>query len=319
MAVELFVEPHVPSMDWQDFIDSYPPYSIALDGYVTGGPYIMAKEGPRGPYWCGNHHEGVDRLATLSTAQQVARYLRNGLYEMFQVDGELTAQVYANDCDEDVSLAWWLLENSEQTRNPNNERLDRFLDVAGTLDATAGTHPYDPSSVIMGEMAWVFEPYRTFRASGDMARNDPEQYRTTIAAVGERISLHMVGNGERIALDTRYETVHRGQGWKMFREIGALGRLGAFYDGTNAYVICREDMAKQGEPTWCYTVGKRSDCVPFDVTGILAHLNEVEGCMDEDRWGGSSIIGGSPRVAGSNLTPEEVAAVIDAYLARNPQ
>jgi hypothetical protein len=50
----------------------------------------------------------------------------------------------------------------------------------------------------------------------------------------------------------------------------------------------------------------------FPVERIYDALNESEGLTSQDDcWGGSTIIGGSPRKTGSRLRPKEVQEVIN--------
>lgn len=304
MSAELHVYSEIPPMSWEEFTATHPTGSIALDGYVGEGPKFEAD----GPYLNLNHHEGVERLETLSTAQQVLMDVRMGMDKAFTRDGEFSAEVFVNDCDQDVCAAWYLLSNISQTRNPS-PALNRFVGVAGTLDATAGAFPYDPDLQILRELAWVFEPYTDFRASGEMAKKDNRQYRSVIEDVNNRIQKHLMGRGEMAALDTRYEVIGGGKGWSMIEETGRDGRVGALLDGIDAYVAAQE----LPDERWRYTVGRRSQYIPFDVTKVLEHLNKVEGCQG-DEWGGGTTIGGSPRVGGSKLTPQEVEAEINSYL-----
>jgi hypothetical protein len=51
----------------------------------------------------------------------------------------------------------------------------------------------------------------------------------------------------------------------------------------------------------------------------LNELNNHEfSCKDKtnDIWGGSNIIGGSPRVNGSRLSPKEVETIINEFLKK---
>lgn len=38
MAVSLFVALNKPPSRWEEFVSTHVPFSIALDGYVHGGP-----------------------------------------------------------------------------------------------------------------------------------------------------------------------------------------------------------------------------------------------------------------------------------------
>ncbi len=305
MSAELFVRSEVPPLSWDEFRLTHPAGSIALDGYVGEGPVFD----PNGPYHNANHHEGVKRLETLSTAQQILMGVKMGLDKAFTRDGVFAPNVYVNDCDQDVCAAWFLLDNIGQTRSAS-PALNRFINVAGTLDATAGAFPYDRDLRILGELAWVFEPYTLFRASGEMAKKDNNQYRSVIQDVESRIQKHLMGNGESAKLDTRYSIVGGGKDWKMIEEVGKDGRVGALTDGIDAYVSVQEI----GDDRWRYVIGRRSEFIPFDVESIIDTLNKVEGCTD-DKWGGATIIGGSPRVGGSKLAPAEVEKIINQRLS----
>lgn len=305
MAAELIVRSDRPPLSWDEFRETHPGGSIALDGYVGEGPQYDAE----GPYYNANHHEDVNRLATLSTAQQILMGVRMGLDKAFTTDGKFSPSVYVNDCDQDVCAAWYLLDNISEARHPSAS-MSRFISVAGVLDVTAGVFPYDRDLRILGELAWVFEPYAEFRASGEINRKDNDQYRSVIQSVGLRIGQHLLGRGDTAKLDTRYKVIGGGREWKLIEEEGKDGRLGALIDGVDAYVTAQEDGER-----WRYTIGRRSEFIPFDVPGLLDYFNELEACAD-DKWGGSNIIGGSPRVEGSSLSPPELEMAINGYIDR---
>jgi hypothetical protein len=302
MSANLEVHSEIPPISWEEFISTHPAGSIALDGYVGEGPNFTRN----GPYANANHHEGVKRLETLSTAQQILFNVQMGLDKAFTKDGVFAPNVYVNDCDQDVCAAWYLLNNINQTRH-SSPALNRFIGVAGTLDSTAGAFPFDPDLKILGELAWVFEPYTMFRLSGEMAKKDNSQYRSVIQDVENRIQKHLIGRGDSVKLDTRYEIIGGGKDWKMIKESGKDGRVGAFMDGIDAYVSVQE----LPNDRWRYTIGRRSEYIPFDVEAHIADLDKAEEPSNNDHWGGATIVGGSPRVGGSKLSPEEVEKIIN--------
>lgn len=308
MSAELIVRSEIPPLSWQEFIQTHPTGSIALDGYVEGAPQYEED----GPYLNVNHHENVDRLSTLSTAQQVLIKTRMGLDKAFRVNHEFAPKVYVNDCDQDVCAAWFLLKHIELAKNPSNPALNRFIQVAGTLDATAGAFPYDPDLEIMTEQAWVFQPYTNFRNSGQMGQKDNARYRSVIESVELRIQQHLMGRGDRIPLDTDYKKVGGGDGWSMIVPLGKDGKIGAFLDGVDAYVTVQELDDEQ----WRYSIGRRSPFIPFPLNALYTVLNTAEGCSDENCWGGSDIAGGSPRVGDSKLTPSVVEKAINDFLTK---
>ena len=306
MAAELHVQTEVPPISWDEFRSTYPAGSIALDGFVADRPLYD----PTGPYLNANHHENVNRLATLSTAQQIARSFRMGMTKAFTKDGLFTAEVYVNDNDQDVCAAWYLLDNPSQAKAPS-PALNRFLDVAGALDVTAGAFPYDPDMKILQELAWVFEPYTLFRSSGEMAKKNNGQYRSVIDDIQGRIGKHLNGRGQSTKLDTNYEVIASKPEWTMIREIGKDGRVGALMDGVDAYISV-QDLSNE---RWRYSVGRRSEFIPFPLPILFDALNNAEQNSD-DKWGGATTIGGSPRVGASKLHPKTVVEIVSNIMER---
>ena len=293
MSAELHVYSEMPPLSWANFVASHPIGSIALDGYVKEPPLYE----PDGHYLNADHHAGVDRLATYSTAQQLFVKIRMGLREAFTRDGIFGPHVFANDCDQDVALAWFLLDNIDAAENPSPE-LNGLVETAGRLDATAGAWPCDLKT--REQLAWVFEPYTDFKASGGLQNHDNDQYTSVIYGIGERIHAHLRGQGRSVELETDYEVIGGGPGWSMIVEHGKDGRIGAFQEGIKAYIIVK----KLAGGKWRDTVGKVSEFVTFNVPKTLARFNFVEGCVGSaSRWDGSNLVGGSPRPYGTDLPP----------------
>jgi hypothetical protein len=303
MAVMLHMRPQDEPLTWDQFRKVTGPFAVALDGYVSGGPRFDA-HGPRVNF---NHHEDVDRLATRSTCAQVLLALRQGFFTCFRDADGSRADVYCNDCDEDVCTSWFLFKNGAFAEHAFNPRLNRLVAIEDMLDATAGAYPYPLELSVLRELAWVFEPYRRLRLSGELDRREPDTHRAVVAEVESRILRHLTDRGEEQPLDTRYERLGGGPGWVMIREVGAQARTGVFSDGIRAYVSVRP----RPDGHWTYTVGRMSPFIPFDVPAILEALNRAEG-QPSERWGGGNTIGGSPRVHGSRLMPDEVAQIVNA-------
>lgn len=301
MSVRLFMQPQTFPMSWERFCQSSGPFSIALDGYVNVGPRFQP-EGPRANF---NHHEEVDRLATRATCAQILIAIRQGLFLSFRGADNRRADVYVNDCDEDVCISWFLLTHAELVEKMRNPALSRMVNVEDKLDATAGAYPYPCDMPVLSELAWVFEPYRRFRLSGEIDRKDMDAYVGIVREVEDRIGAHIRGRGRKVDLDTRFDRIREGRGWTMIRDVGAQARMGAHAEGIRAYVAVRE----RPDGRWTYTVARMSIFVPFDIPAIIDALNREEGDVP-DRWGGGSTIGGSPRVMGSRLSPDDVVRII---------
>lgn len=306
MTIELIVDCTRPPLSWDTFVLN-PAFSIALDGYVYGGPRFARKE--HGPVANFNHHEEVDRLATRATCAQVLMAIRQGLFSTFRNERGPKANVFVNDCDEDVCTSWFLLKHGHMVENTMNPLLNRLVDLEDKLDSTAGAYPFPQDLPVLQQLAWVFYPYRSFRLNGGLDRKSDQEYAEIIYDVERRIMAHVTGNGGSIALDTRYEALGGGPGWTMIREVGGHAKTAMFSEGIRAYVSVRE----RPNGRYTYTVGRMSPFVRFDVSKILEALSAeevVRGGSAEDRWGGGHTIGGSPRVGGSRLTPDEVAKIV---------
>jgi hypothetical protein len=301
MAISLIVDTDTPPMPWNDFKKS--SYSIALDGFVYGGPQFD----PTSPAANFNHHEEVDRLATRATCAQVLLAVRQGLLDSFRSsNGDIQAKVFVNDCDQDVCLSWFILKNSWLCENIVNPNLNRLVHIEDMMDTCAGAYPFSMDMPILQEVAWVFEPYTKFRIGGGLDRKNQAEYVSVINDVCNRIMRHITGTGERLTLDTRHEIIGGNGKWHLVKEIGADARSGLLSSGVKAFVSVRQ----RPSGNWTYSIGKISPFIPFDVKKILDALNIAEGSAD-DKWGGALTIGGSPRVNGSKLTPEQVEKIVN--------
>ena len=307
--IRLIVLPTTPPVSWDRFVKTANRYSVALDGYVSGGPQFDTAAGVASF----NHHEGVDRLATRSTCAQVLMAIRQGFFKTFRDHEGPQATVYVNDCDEDVCLSWYLLKNHAVAGQAMNPLLNRLVMMEDCLDATAGAYPFPQDLPVLRELAWVFEPYRQFRLIGKTTRRTGASSRMLRDALA----------GTSPAKATRYERIGGGTGWTMVKEIGAQARTGMFADGIQAYVSVREI----GHARWAYTVGRMSSFIPFDCQRIFDKCNEAEfkhtalkegllnlGPPAPDRWGGSEMVGGSPRVEGSKIPPSILENIVEHTL-----
>ncbi len=305
-GVELHVYPRV-MISWEEFLIHAPPNSIALDGYVTGPPRVVLNP----TYINLNHHEGVDRLATRATCSQVLIYLKQDMAESLRIRGIPKFQIFINDPDQDTSLAVWLLVNHDRFRGERSEPLvNKLVAIEDLLDVTAGAYPLDPGSGAMQEIAWVFEPYTSAKVAGRIPTMAGAEMANVVSAVGKRIDRYTLGRAERLPLDMRYETLGGGRGWKLIREVGAHARTGLLADGIKAFV----SLISENGGKYQYSIGMMSQFIPFPLERLFISLNRAEGLSDSpgNRWGGSNIIGGSPRLTASRLAPGEIEQIINA-------
>jgi hypothetical protein len=305
--VELHVQPRV-SKAWETFCRENPPFSIALDGYVHGPPAFS----PEGPHANFDHHANVDRLSTRSTCMQAYMALTMGLFDTFGKDGEPYAHLFVNDPDQDTCLAVWVLRSPQLCEGLTVQTpIARLLIGEDILDCTGGAFPVSPHRAAMEQQAWVFDPYFVARTAGRLPTMGAEEMRGVIDQVGERITALARGRAKSLPLDTRFEQIGGGPGWKMIVEVGPHARTALFAARIRAFVA----VSDNGGGSWTYTLGKMSPFVRFPIQDLYARLNEAEGLPPgEGAWGGSNTIGGSPREGGSRLPPPEVERIVNELL-----
>lgn len=308
--ITLRVEPR-RILTWNEFCGQKPPYSVALDGYVRG-PYQFQPESEGGPRVNFNHHEDVDRLSTLCTAAQVNVNLKSGFFECFTKRTSPHATIYANDPDQDVSTAVWLLRNSERKHDKFSEqRLETLLNILNALDITGGCYPVDPTSKTLREFDWVFEPYTNARMSGKLPQLNGKEMEDIINKISLRIDSYLLGTGGEAPIDVNYQKLGGGPGWTLVKETGYRARLKLANDGIRAFVSV---INRREDGNWTYTIAKQSQYIPFPITEIYEFLNDFEQIEETTGWGGSNIIGGSPRAIGSSLSPKELERAINQFL-----
>lgn len=304
MTTKLKVIADLPPVNWDDFIKSHPNRSIALDGYVIGPSKFFQNENTIMANF--NHHEGVDRLSTRATCAQVLLAVRQDLVDVFKdKNNEVDFTVFVNDCDQDVCLSWFILNNywiCQQTINP---LINRLVHIEDMMDTCSGAYPFSIDMPIMKQVAWIFEPYTQYRISGQIESKDNKGFKNVIYDVERRIHEHILGKGKSVSLDVAYEKIGGGTNWSMVIEKGFDARTAMMSHGIKAFVSVRN----RPDGKYAYSIGKLSNFFQFDLELLYNALNQAE--QGIDKWGGSNTIGGSPRSTGSNLTPDQVQIIIN--------
>ncbi len=303
--VELVMQPGI-TRQWEEFRETAEPHSIAIDGYVEGPIQRDLQKKVVNL----NHHERVDRSSTFATCQQALFELRKGMNKFMQINGEFNVKVFMNDCDEDVCTTVFLLKHPDFASQIDNPALNRLVEMEGVMDITGGFYPWPQNYPSLPEFFWVYEPYHNFRNSGGLTRPNPEEYLAVIEEVGQRIEQHITGNGSATELDPRYEVIDQAGLVSMVRETGKHAKVGMLSDGIEAFV----SISELPNGRYKYSVGRLSQYTPFDITGLYAYLNELEGLEGDDRWGGGDTIGGSPRLSGSGIAPDQMAIIVQRFI-----
>jgi len=306
MNIKLVFEPG-KEVSW-DEMREYPCRSIAIDGYCKGGPRFDQERTILNV----NHHEGVDRIATRSSCLQAMINVKMGLYDSFRdEDGQPSATLYCNDCDQDVALATYVLMHPDQVDRPKLRELVRVEDL---MDMSGGLYPTKKRLHLMKELDWIMRPYTQARVSGKLRELDAKGMERIVKEMHRRIRLSLFNGAKEVDVDTSFEVLAEHEGWSLVREIGEAARVGMAEQRVKAFVT----IIGEHEGHYHYSLGRLSQFIPFPLPKLYECLNRAEGLGADapHRWGGSDTIGGSPREVGSALTPEQVAEVIDRCLAR---
>lgn len=285
--------------EWESFHTTGPQGKIAADGYVLG-PHREDVE--RDVYSFDHHCEG--RLYVRATCAQMRLAILMGMFDEFPSPRYLFVDGY----DEDVCLTVRLFFHLRDARSP---RMARLVELEDLLDSTSGMFPVDASwDEMLRIAAWIFKPYRdAITATGTMEELEMI-YRSVIESVGARIGQYISGRPEKGEVDRRYRRIGGGPGWTMVEPIGADARLGMFADGIRAYLLVRE----LGNDRWLYTAGRTPYKKGFPLDRIFHRLNKLEGIGVSGLWGGSPIVGGSPKPYGSQVPPKDAERAINLLL-----
>ena len=294
-------------MSKDEFIATTPRFSIALDGAVLGGPWFD----PETMHINFDHHDCVNREATMSTAMQVYFAIKGGLMKAFLEGAQRL--IHVNDTDQDTAFAVWLLLNYKKFEgNQSIPSINRLLALNDRWDITGGAFPMNLSDSLVMQHNWVFRPYTDLRKSGALAQASEAVMRDNLEAVMSRLNSFLMGEAEVVALDTRHTILHDSPQYRIVHEIGGNeARYYLFNHGMDAF-ISLVTTRPDGRSVW--SIGRRSQYIPFPVEKLYDDFNTAEGFTRENGWNGSTIVGGSSRMNGSILTWQQLRDITDARL-----
>jgi hypothetical protein len=312
-TVDLHVHPR-EKWTWEEFLARTPSNSVALDGMVGGGPKYDSATG----HINFDHHEGVEREATMSTCKQVYMAIKGGFFDAFREQGEPKAHVYINDPDQDTALAVIEMELYKMIEGAqSNPLLNRIVNLTDMLDITGGAIPLNLKDRLVRQHTWIFQPYTDMRKSGALSSASAPEMRNCIESVYGRLNEYLLNRGGEAKLDTRHKILHDSPfGYKIIHEIGGNdARYHLFQRGLNAFVSL---VATRPDGRYVYTVGKRSRYVvpEFDVPELYQLLNAAEGLTPANGWNGSTLVGGSSRLLGSGLSWQQLKGLVDTHLLK---
>jgi hypothetical protein len=297
------------SMTWENFLVSTPRNSIALDGVVLGGP----KFGASSTHVNFDHHDGVVRDVTMSTAMQVLFAIKGGLMEVLSPGSKNKVSIYVNDTDQDTTFAVWLLMNYKKFEGVQSiPHINRLLSLTDKWDITGGAFPMNLDDQLVRQHNWVFRPYTDLRKSGALAQANERVMLDNLDAVMARLDKFLMGQSGEAELDTRHVVLYDSPMFKIVDEIGGNdARYFLYSKGMDAFISI---VARRTDGRIVYSVGRRSQYIRFPVEKLYDDFNTAESLDRRTGWNGSTIIGGSSRLNGSGLTWEQLRNIAIARL-----
>lgn len=297
---------------WDEFTETHPNCSIALDWYV----YWQTRIQEDWMYWNFNHHEEVDRLATRATCSQVKLYIKQWIFDLFSCP-EKPLDIFVNDCDEDTSLSYWLLKNYrkviESKKRDEIIRIHRLIALEDDFDTTWGCLKMDLNWEVMRKIAWIFQDYTNAKVNCELLNMSTTKMEDIILSTCERISKHIIWESGLLNVDAKYEHIWWGDNWVMIIEKWPYARIALLNNWYKAFVALREWI----DGKRAYSIWKLFPFVKFPLKSLYEELNKAEWISDPcDCWGGSNLIWWSPRKSWSNLLPSEIETIINNFLQK---
>lgn len=296
-----------------------PQGTIYLDGVAAAEPFMDVQ---RRVYNL-DHHEACVRPFTLATCEQAMVLVLLGLDLK---SGEWT--VWANEPDLDTVLAIWVLLNHVRLADEGSEvrrailpllRLEGAIDANGLRFAEICGFPKELQDRTMAEL-------------DDLRAIELEQKQS-----GKWSTVDFLEHTARVlhAVDACFYSPH------LFAEAPDVEELLRVpISDQRIAVICRSEegiyevekgllklhgktvglIALQKGPR-AYTLRQVDPFLPISLQALYERLNLVDPLVEvdaeENRWGGSAEIGGSPRRTGTGLTPAQIADVC-AWVYQQP-
>jgi len=283
--------------------------TIYLDGVAQNGPFLDNNR----QIYNFDHHEGCVRIFTLSTCEQVLVMLKKGF--------DLRARewkIIANDPDLDTVLSIWLLLNHIRINEQESIRehiLLPLIRLEGAIDSLGlelkALTALPPALINQSQRIIDHLRRKEIRLKKDGQWGEQTDFLAYTAAMLHDIDQIM------------YEP-------EKFRELLGIEELARVNLSNNRVaVVVQSDMgiyeiepllkkiygnsiglAILGKSPTAYTLRQMDPFLSGSLEDVYEKLNFMDPavkCGTQNRWGGSSDIGGSPRDSGTQLSPEEIA------------
>jgi hypothetical protein len=294
------------------------PGTIFLDGAAKGGPFLDHER----RVYNFDHHEDVIRAFTLATCEQTMMMLLKGLDLR-----ENKWRLVANQPDLDTVLAIWVLLNHTRLTGKENkvrQALIPFLRLEGMIDGQGFEFvsfcglPSDRQAQLMAHLKKLQAEEQRLRQT---LVDEPEAELTFLHGMLKYIDRMLYQSADFEDFQPFEELAHVDLGEQKVA-VACRSEAGIYeleqqikrVYGTRLGLIALEK--KPGT----YTVRATALQVTGRMQAVYERLNSrdpnVSGRRPENRWGGATEIGGSPRETGSGLSPREVLETAREVFAR---
>ena len=286
---------------------------ILLDGAGTFGPVLDTKN----RLYNLDHHEGCERAFTLATCEQALLLVHSGL-EL--AEGDWT--IYANEPDLDTVLAIWCLLNFQRLpdlRARSRDILFPLIRLEGAIDANGSELaelcglPTPAIRETRQHLEQLLERESQLKAAGQWHESDWAEF--------TRASLETIDSLIYAPMDFReYASVEEVYG---HCEVAPRRIAVACRDRSGIYDVEQNLKARWGDQLCLVALEKEPGHYTLRRTAALSGIElapaydllnrldpQVDGHPPSKRWGGSSSIGGSPRVSGTGLTAAEILRIL---------
>jgi hypothetical protein len=295
----------------------YPERTIFLDGVYTGPPFYDNKA----RHYSLDHHTGCVRAFTLATCEQAAVMIVQGLP---LEEGEWC--IHVNDPDLDAVLAAWILLNHGELLRDDEALLHRVMPlvrVEGVIDAhgldmgVLAAMPRETYEEKKRQIDLLLSRERTLKATSSWLTSDPLQYSCDLLAAMDALLFPASALSKLLEVEELQRVAIQGQ------RLAILCRssqgiydvevtLKERYDKALGLIVLDLGSGR-------YTVRQVDPFLDQNLVALYEALNLRDGRVvqrgeqggeEDNRWGGSEDIGGSPRRTGSALSGEEVLSFV---------
>lgn len=294
----------------------YPNQTIFLDGAFNGEPFL---DNELRQYSFDHHVSSCPRNFLLASCEQTVIMVLEGL----PLDNEQW-RVYLNDPDLDAVLSAWILLNHAPLRQNNAKilfdampliRVEGIIDAHGTDMAVLSGLPSHLWQRCSQQIDTLRGEEKKLKAAGQWETTDLVEYTRGLLLRLDEL-LFPSGDLQKLAAVKEVGRVTLAQAKVAILTMSKQGiyaveeRLKARFGEHLALIVLDPGNGH-------ITLRQVNPFLPKNLNDLYPVLNERDTAAAEDnRWGGSNNIGGSPRRTGTKLTGQQILESIETVFGK---